>query len=161
MHNGRMAVVRLLVNGSVRPADVHPGTTLLEFLHDYLELTGAKAGCEEGACGACTVHVDGKAVKSCMVTAAAQQGKTITTIEGLAQGERLHAVQKAFLSAEAFQCGYCTPGMIMEAAALLNEGDVVGAAGVKARMGGHVCRCGMYDEIVAAVLLAAGELRRG
>jgi aerobic-type carbon monoxide dehydrogenase small subunit (CoxS/CutS family) len=156
-----MAVVKLLVNGTERSADVHPGTTLLEFLHDYLEMTGTKAGCEEGTCGACTVHVEGKAVRSCMMTAASQQGKPVTTIEGLASGEKLHAVQKAFLSAEAFQCGFCTPGMIMEAAALLNEKKALGEAEVSRRMDGHVCRCGMYAEIVKAVMLAAGELRRG
>ncbi|MBI5083007.1 MAG: (2Fe-2S)-binding protein, partial [Acidobacteria bacterium] len=143
-----MAVVHLVVNGGERSADVHAGATLLEFLHDYLELTGTKAGCEEGACGAYTVHVDGKAVRSCTVTAASQQGKRITTIEGLAEGGRLQAVQRAFLTTQAFQCGFCTPGMIMEAAALVSEDGTLGADRVKARMGGHVCRCGMYEEVV-------------
>ncbi len=156
-----MAVITLNVNGAMRSADVHPGTTLLEFLHDYLEVAGAKCGCEEGTCGACTVHLEGKAIRSCMVTAASCKGKRITTIEGLAAGDRLHAVQKAFLAVEAFQCGFCTPGMIMEAAALIAEGKPLTAARVRERMEGHICRCGEYNSIVKAVLQAAQELKRG
>jgi len=155
-----MAVTTLSVNGASCSADIQPGTTLLEFLHDYLEMPGTKCGCEEGTCGACTVHVDGKAIRSCMITAEACKDKRITTIEGLASGERLHAVQKAFLSVEAFQCGFCTPGMIMEAAALLAEKTPLTAAHIRERMEGHICRCGEYNSIVKAVLLAAQELKR-
>jgi aerobic-type carbon monoxide dehydrogenase small subunit (CoxS/CutS family) len=154
-----MAVLTLTVNGEPRSADVKPGTTLLEFLHDYLQMTGTKCGCEEGTCGACTVHLDGRATRSCMITAEACSKYQITTIEGLASGERLHAVQKAFLSFEAFQCGFCTPGMIMEAAALLKDKKPLTDARVRLHMEGHVCRCGMYNDIVKAVMGAAQELK--
>jgi xanthine dehydrogenase YagT iron-sulfur-binding subunit len=156
-----MPEIRLTVNGEVRSADVPGEATLLEFLRDYLRLTGTKSGCEEGVCGTCTVHIDGRAVRSCLVTAVSQAGKQITTIEGLASGDALHPVQKAFLRAEAFQCGYCTPGMIMEAAALLHEGAALSATAVARRLQGHICRCGMYNEIVQAVVEAAREVKRG
>ncbi|MBI4889292.1 MAG: (2Fe-2S)-binding protein [Acidobacteria bacterium] len=155
-----MALLTLTVNGEPRSADVKPGTTLLEFLHDYLAMTGTKCGCEEGTCGACTVHLEGRAIRSCMVTAESCAGKPVTTIEGLAAGNRLHAVQQAFLSFEAFQCGFCTPGMIMEAAALLNDRKPLTDGRVRLYMEGHVCRCGAYNDIVKAVMSAAAELRK-
>jgi xanthine dehydrogenase YagT iron-sulfur-binding subunit len=154
-----MAVLTLHVNDESRSAHVKTGTTLLEFLHDYLQMTGTKCGCEEGTCGACTVHVDGRATRSCMVTAAACEGKRITTIEGLGSGGRLHAVQQAFLRFEAFQCGFCTPGMIMEAAALVEDKKPLTEARVRMFLEGHVCRCGMYNDIVKAVLSAGKEPR--
>lgn len=160
-HDRCMALLTLNVNGEPRSANVKSGTTLLEFLHDNLRMTGTKCGCEEGTCGACTVHVDGRATRSCMITAESCREKRITTIEGLASDGRLHAVQQAFLSFEAFQCGFCTPGMIMEAAALLNDRKPLTEARVRLFMEGHVCRCGMYNEIVKAVLDAAKEAKRG
>ena len=160
-HDRDMPVLTLNVNGEPRSANVKSGTTLLEFLHDYLQMTGTKCGCEEGTCGACTVHLDGRATRSCMITAEACAGKRITTIEGLAANGRLHAVQKAFLSFEAFQCGFCTPGMIMEAAALIEDKKPLTEARVRMFLEGHLCRCGMYNDIVKAVLAAARESGRG
>ena len=156
-----MLRITLQINRQARTADAPPGVTLLEFLRDYLSLTGTKAGCEEGVCGSCTVLIDGRAARACLLKAESQQGKSITTIEGLATSDGLHPVQKAFLAAEAYQCGYCTPGMIMEAAALLqNTADPTPAA-VARQMQGHVCRCGMYNEIVQAVIAASREAKRG
>lgn len=154
-----MPVLTLNVNGEPRSANVKPGLTLLEFLHDHLAMTGTRCGCEEGTCGACTVHLDGRATRSCMVTADSCAGKRITTIEGLARDGRLNPVQKAFLEFEAFQCGFCTPGMIMEAAALIDDKKPVTEARARLFLEGHLCRCGMYNDIIKAVLSAAREVR--
>lgn len=156
-----MEEITLLVNGGRRSARVPAEATLLQVLRDFLGLTGTKYGCGEGVCGACTVLVEGKAVRSCTVRASAVSGKQITTIEGLAVEGRLHAVQQAFLEVEAFQCGFCTPGMILGAVSLLRETAGPGEGEIRRRMEGQVCRCGTYPRIVEAVRLAAREVRRG
>lgn len=155
-------LITLQVNGAPRSAIAPDGITLLEFLRDHLHLTGAKYGCGEGACGACTVLVDGRPVQSCSVSAASVQRRAITTIEGLASHGKLHPVQQAFLDAEAFQCGYCTPAMILAAAALLQETPDPPATLIREKLEGHLCRCGTYPRIVEAVRLAAKlEAARG
>ena len=153
--------ITLFVNGGPLKAAVPAGTTLLQFLRDFAGLTGTKYGCGEGVCGACTVLVDGKAVRSCTVRASEVRGKKITTIEGLAVEGKLHAVQRAFLEVEAFQCGFCTPGMILGAVSLLRETAAPGEAEIRRRLEGHLCRCGTYPRIVEAVRLASREVRRG
>jgi aerobic-type carbon monoxide dehydrogenase small subunit (CoxS/CutS family) len=140
--------------------DAAPDETLLEVLRDRLQLTGTKYGCGEGQCGACTVLLDGRAVRSCRVAVSAAAGKKVTTIEGLERDGRLHPVQAAFLEVEAFQCGYCTPGMIMAAVALLESQPDPSAEDVASRLVGNVCRCGTYPRIAAAVRLAARTLRK-
>jgi aerobic-type carbon monoxide dehydrogenase small subunit (CoxS/CutS family) len=153
--------ITLFVNGRSLTAAVPAHTTLLQFLRDFAGLTGTKYGCGEGVCGACTVLVDGKAVRSCTVRAAEAGGKKITTIEGLAVEGKLHSVQRAFLEVEAFQCGFCTPGMILGAVSLLRETPAPREAEIRRRLEGHVCRCGTYPRIVEAVRLASREVRRG
>ena len=141
----------LLINGvrhSVRSAGDRP---LLEALRDELDLTGTKYGCGEGQCGACTVLVDGAAVRSCLITVAAAQGKQIRTIEGLAENGRLHPVQQGFLDADAMQCGYCTAGMIMSAVGLLNKNPNPGEPEIRTALQGNVCRCGTYPRVIEAV----------
>jgi len=132
---------------------------LLSVLRDDLHLTGAKYGCGEGQCGACTVLVDGQSVRSCITRAVTLDGKKITTIEGLETNGRLHPVQQAFLDADAMQCGYCTPGMIMGAVALLAKNPAPGEAEIIAGMNGQICRCGTYPRIVRALRLAARKGR--
>jgi len=162
VQNGEMLdEITLQVNGGPRTAALPADATLLQFLRDFVGLTGTKYGCGEGACGACTVLVDGKAVRSCTVRAAEVRGKKITTIEGLAVEGKLHGVQRAFLEVEAFQCGFCTPGMILGAVALLREKASPGEAEIRRHMEGHLCRCGTYPRIVEAVRLASREVRRG
>jgi aerobic-type carbon monoxide dehydrogenase small subunit (CoxS/CutS family) len=141
----------LLINGvrhQVRSAGDRP---LLEALRDELDLTGTKYGCGEGQCGACTVLLDGAAVRSCLTTVAAAQGKQIRTIEGLAENGRLHPVQQGFLDADAMQCGYCTSGMIMSAVGLLNKNPNPGEPEIRAALQGNVCRCGTYPRVIEAV----------
>jgi aerobic-type carbon monoxide dehydrogenase small subunit (CoxS/CutS family) len=151
----------LLVNGVRHEIDVAPDQTLLSVLTDNLNLTGTKYGCGEGQCGACTVLLDGKPARSCRTSLRAAQGKAITTIEGLEHDGTLHPVQEAFLRQEAFQCGYCTSGMILSAVALLqinanpNDHDIVRF------MNGNICRCGTYPRILAAIRDAAGRSRSG
>ncbi len=145
----------LLVNGAERSVDVSPENTLLSVLREKLELTGTKYGCGEGQCGACTVLIEGSPVRSCRMQVSSAAGKKITTIEGLARGERLHPVQQAFLETEAFQCGYCTPGMILSAVALLERSPNPSEAEIVRHMDGNVCRCGIYKRILEAVHLAA------
>ena len=130
-------------------------TTLLDALREHLHLTGSKKGCGLGQCGACTVLMDGKRVKSCLSLAALVEGREITTIEGLAQGEQLHPLQAAFIERDAFQCGYCTPGQIMAGVACINEGHAGSAQEIRDWMSGNLCRCGAYDHIVAAIQDAA------
>ena len=142
----------LRVNGAERSVDVDPDRTLLGVLRDDLELTGAKYGCGEGRCGACTVLIDDRPARSCLVRAGAVEGKAITTIEGLEGPDgRLHPVQQAFLDADAFQCGYCTPGQICSAQGLLNEGKARTEDEIRELMSGNLCRCGAYVGILAAV----------
>jgi xanthine dehydrogenase YagT iron-sulfur-binding subunit len=132
----------LEVNGHSHAVAVDPRTTLLDALRERLGMTGTKKGCDMGACGACTVHVDGRRVVSCLTLAAAVEGKRITTIEGLAQGEQLHPMQAAFVERDGFQCGYCTPGQIMSAVALVDEGRATSDAAIREFMSGNICRCG-------------------
>jgi len=134
--------VRLIVNGEARELALRPWTTLLDALRDHLDLTGTKKGCDHGQCGACTVLVDGRRINSCMTLAVMQDGREVTTIEGLAKDGRLHPLQEAFVEHDAFQCGYCTPGQICSAAGLLAEGKAKTADEVRELMSGNICRCG-------------------
>jgi isoquinoline 1-oxidoreductase alpha subunit len=152
-----MPTISLLVNGAAREVDAPEDMPLLWVLRDLLQLTGTKYGCGVGACGACTVHLDGRAVDACRVSVASAQGKAITTIEGLTQtGD--HPLQQAWLDHDVPQCGYCQAGQIMRAAALLAPGDPVDAAAVGHAMDGNLCRCGTYLRIRSAVLAAAAEV---
>jgi xanthine dehydrogenase YagT iron-sulfur-binding subunit len=148
--------VVLRVNGAEHRLPLDPRTTLLDALREHLQLTGSKKGCDLGQCGACTVLMDGKRMKSCLWLAALADGREITTIEGLAQGERLHPLQAAFIERDAFQCGYCTPGQIMAGVACIAEGHAGSAQEIRDWMSGNLCRCGAYDHIVAAIQDAAG-----
>jgi xanthine dehydrogenase YagT iron-sulfur-binding subunit len=143
--------VILNVNGREHRIDLEPRVTLLDALREYLQLTGSKKGCDHGQCGACTVHVDGRRVLSCLTFAIMHQGSEITTIEGLGSPEELHPLQAAFIEYDAFQCGYCTPGQIMSGAALLHEPLSNGDAEVREGMSGNICRCGAYPNILAAL----------
>ena len=143
--------MRLKVNGAVRTIQAEPRETLLDALREYLDLTGSKKGCDHGQCGACTVLVDGRRVNSCLTLAVMAQGKEITTIEGLAEGEILHPLQQAFIDHDGFQCGYCTPGQIMSAVACVKEGHAGSDEQTREWMSGNLCRCGAYPNIVAAV----------
>src|SRR5437588_6714857 len=145
------APIELTVNGRRHAVHVEPRTTLLDALRDRLGLTGTKKGCDHGQCGACTVLVDGRRIYSCLTLAAMQAGARITTIEGLADGDRLHPVQEAFIKHDAFQCGYCTSGQICSAVGLLSEGHAQTDDEVRELMSGNICRCGAYPNIVAAV----------
>jgi xanthine dehydrogenase YagT iron-sulfur-binding subunit len=147
--------VLLRVNGSEHRLMLDPRTTLLDALREHLHLTGSKKGCGLGQCGACTVLLDGKRVKSCLSLAALVDGREITTIEGLAQGEQLHPLQTAFIERDAFQCGYCTSGQIMAGVACIAEGHTGSAQEIRDWMSGNLCRCGAYNHIVAAIQDAA------
>jgi xanthine dehydrogenase YagT iron-sulfur-binding subunit len=154
---GRLDIV-LQINGSSQPLSIDPRTSLLDALREQAGLTGTKKGCDRGACGACTVHIDGRRVVSCLTLAARCQGKAITTIEGLTpDGGEMHPVQAAFLHHDGYQCGYCTPGQIMSAAALIEEGHTGSKAEIREWMSGNICRCGAYPNIVAAIQAAARE----
>jgi aerobic carbon-monoxide dehydrogenase small subunit len=151
--------ITLEVNGVPETVEVEVGTTLLRFLRDGLDLTGAKEGCNEGECGSCMVLLDGRPVNSCLVLAVEADGRSVTTIEGLAQDDVLHPLQKAFLSHAAIQCGFCTPGMIISAAALLREKPEPSEDDVRKALAGNLCRCTGYRQIVDAVHAAAAEMR--
>ena len=154
-------VKQLQVNGVGREIDADPNRSLLSVLRDDLGLTGAKYGCGEGRCGACTVHLDGRPVRSCTTRVEDAAGKKVRTIEGLADGDTLHPVQKAFLEADALQCGYCTPGMILAAVSLLEGRPEPGRDEIVRSMNGNVCRCGAYTRIIAAIELAAKAMKGG
>ncbi|WP_374940608.1 2Fe-2S iron-sulfur cluster-binding protein [Hymenobacter sp. NBH84] len=145
--------VVLTINGLSHQLQLDPRVALLDALRENLHLTGTKKGCDHGQCGACTVHLDGQSALSCLTLAVMSQGKNITTIEGLAQGDKLHPVQEAFLQHDAFQCGYCTPGQIMAAAALLQDPHTPTGSAVELReaMSGNLCRCAAYPNIIAAI----------
>jgi len=151
--------VKMNVNGRDYELLVEPNWSLLDVLRDKLRLTGTKKGCEEGECGACTVIVDGKAVNSCLVLAVEADGKKIFTIEGLAGNGELHPLQRAFVEHHAFQCGFCTPGMIMSALALLNEKPNPTEEDVKKAIAGNLCRCADYTNIIKAILEASKDVR--
>ena len=153
--------MELVVNQKHFRLAVHPERRLLWVLRDDLGLTGSKYGCGEGQCGACTVLIDGAPVRSCLTRAASVEGKSITTIEGLAGNGHLHPVQEAFIQADAMQCGYCTPGMIMSSAGLLRKNPHPSDAEVRRAMEGNVCRCGTYPRIVAAVKIAERLMNGG
>ena len=156
------APIRLKVNGRDHQLSLDPRTTLLDALRDHLQLTGSKKGCDHGQCGACTVHVDGQRVLSCLTLAVAAQGKEITTIEGLhGPNGALHPMQQAFIDQDAFQCGYCTPGQIMSAVACVHEGHAGSDGEIREYMSGNLCRCAAYPHIVAAVNQARGPMERG
>lgn len=150
-----MATFHLAINGHVYDLDADPQATLLTVLREELDLTGSKYGCGEGQCGACTVLIEGRAQRSCITKIGTVAQKEITTIEGLANGERLHPLQEAFLEAGALQCGYCTSGMIMSAAALLKRNPNPTAKNIVDFMDGNICRCGTYPRIVNAIQKAA------
>ena len=152
-------VTELIINGQRRSVDVEPDVPLLTVLRDYLDLTGTKYGCGEGRCGACTVLIDGKPVRSCRTTTANSAGKSITTIEGLAKDGKLHPLQEAFIKADAMQCAFCTSGMIVAASALLSRNAHPSREDIVSAMNGNVCRCGVYQRIVAAIQLAAAGTR--
>jgi len=143
--------VNLTVNGTAHKLSIEPRVTLLDLLREQLHLTGTKKGCDYGQCGACTVHVNGNRVNSCLTLAMTVEGKKVTTIEGLAKGEELHPMQEAFIKHDGFQCGYCTPGQIMSAVACIREGHANSEAEIREFMSGNICRCGAYPNIVNAI----------
>jgi xanthine dehydrogenase YagT iron-sulfur-binding subunit len=164
--------VRLTINGQLHALDLDPRTTLLDALREHLALTGTKKGCDHGQCGACTVIVDGRRINSCLTLAVMHEGASITTIEGLGTPEDLHPLQAAFVKHDGYQCGYCTPGQICSAVAVLDEikdgvpsvvsADLTAqpqltAAELRERMSGNICRCGAYSNIVDAIAEAAGR----
>lgn len=154
-------MIALVVNGTPQQLEAPRQRTLLSVLRDDLGLTGCKYGCGEGECGACTVLIDGRPERSCQMTIAECQGKKITTIEGLAREGQLHPVQQAFLETGALQCGYCTPGMILTAAALLARQPRPSREDIVEAMNGNICRCGTYQRIFAAIDLAAQRMPQG
>jgi len=149
--------LQLEINGQLQNLSVEPRVTLLDLLREQLGLTGTKKGCDHGQCGCCTVHVDGKRINSCLSLAVMNQGKKITTIEGLANGEQLHPMQEAFMKHDGFQCGYCTPGQIMSAIGCIREGHASSAEDIREYMSGNICRCGAYPNIVDAIM----EVKQG
>lgn len=151
--------LRTVVNGKPIDTITDVRASLLDFLREGLGLTGAKKGCDHGQCGACTVHVNGRRIASCLTLAAKVQGDEVRTIEGLSDGERLHPMQQAFIDHDALQCGYCTPGQIMAAVALINEGHATSRARIREYMSGNMCRCGAYVGIVAAIEDVAARMR--
>ena len=151
--------IHLTLNGRPTEVRVEPNETLVDVIRDRLALTGTKKGCDAGDCGCCTVILDGKAVNSCLVLAVEADGRIVETVEGLAQGERLHPLQQAFLDYGAVQCGYCTPGMLLSAKALLDEKPDAGEEDVRTAISGNLCRCTGYVKIVEAVLSVARGMR--
>ncbi|MEB3180110.1 MAG: (2Fe-2S)-binding protein [Nostocaceae cyanobacterium] len=146
-----MMDITLKINGKAYLLTIESRVTLLDALREYIGLTGTKKGCNQGACGACTVLVDGRRINSCLTLALMNVGKEITTIEGLAAGDELHPMQAAFIKHDAFQCGYCTPGQICSAVALVAEGHTKSDAEIREWMSGNLCRCGAYPNIVSAI----------
>ncbi|TMI61769.1 MAG: 2Fe-2S iron-sulfur cluster binding domain-containing protein [Bacteroidetes bacterium] len=149
--------LQLEINGVAQNLSVEPRVTLLDLLREQLGLTGTKKGCDHGQCGACMVHVDGKRINSCLSLAVMNQGKKITTIEGLAKGDDLHPMQEAFMKHDGFQCGYCTPGQIMSAIGCIREGHANTPEEIREYMSGNICRCGAYPNIIDAIM----EVKKG
>jgi xanthine dehydrogenase YagT iron-sulfur-binding subunit len=145
------APVTLKINGATRTAALEPRTSLLDALRDHLDLAGTKKGCDQGTCGACTVWIDGRRVLACLTLAIAAEGREVTTIEGLADGEAPHPMQRAFIEHDAFQCGYCTSGQIMSAVKLIEEGNASSDEDIAEFMSGNICRCAAYPNIRAAI----------
>ncbi|MFZ3484822.1 (2Fe-2S)-binding protein [Sphingomonas sp. 3-13AW] len=156
----QMLRVSLMVNGVPHAVQVDTRMTLLDALREKLDLTGSKKGCDQGQCGACTVHIGGERHLSCLTLAVAAQGHQITTIEGLADGEHLHPMQQAFIDHDAFQCGYCTSGQIMSGVACIREGHANSDVDIREYMSGNLCRCAAYPNIVAAVKQAKLEMEK-
>ena len=148
--------ISVTVNGQTHAGDVEPRTLLVHYIREHLGLTGTNIGCDTSSCGACTVHVNGEAVKSCTMLAVQADGQAVTTIEGLADGDTLHPMQQAFMENHGLQCGYCTPGMVMAAVSLLQENPSPSEQDVRLGLEGNLCRCTGYHNIVQAVLAAAG-----
>ena len=144
--------IRLTINGSEHTLEVESWTSLLDLLREQLGLTGTKKGCDHGQCGACTVLLDGKRIVSCLTLAVMHDGAKLTTIEGIADGDALHVLQQAFIDHDAFQCGYCTPGQILSALALIREGKARTCGDIGELMSGNLCRCGAHNGIVDAIL---------
>lgn len=144
--------LNVTINGVKQSVKIEPRVTLLDLLRERLHLTGTKKGCDHGQCGACTVHVDGERVNSCLTLALTTEGRNVTTIEGLADGDNLHPMQEAFLEHDGFQCGYCTPGQIMSAVCCIREGHANTPDEVREYMSGNICRCGAYSNIVDAIM---------
>lgn len=154
--------IQTTVNGSPVGIDIDARTSLLDMLRERLALTGTKKGCDHGQCGACTVHLDGRAVVSCLTLAAKTSGRAVTTIEGLSSGDALHPMQQAFIDHDALQCGYCTPGQIMSAIGCVANGNATSPAVIREFMSGNLCRCGAYVGILAAIqAVATAEAREG
>ena len=152
--------IQLTINGETSEVLVEPYASLLDTLRDELQLTGTKKGCDEGDCGACTVILDGKTVTSCLVVAMDAHGRDLLTVEGLARGQELHLVQRAFMQNGGVQCGFCTPGLIMSAVGLLRENPDPTEAEVRYSIGGNLCRCTGYMRVVKSILAAAETMRR-
>jgi xanthine dehydrogenase YagT iron-sulfur-binding subunit len=152
--------LRTSINGEALEIEVDARASLLDTLREQLGLAGSKKGCDHGQCGACTVHVDGRRVASCLTFAAKVEGREVTTIEGLSDGGRLHPMQQAFIDHDALQCGYCTPGQIMAAVACVHEGNATSPERIREYMSGNICRCGAYVGIVAAIQDAAERMER-
>ena len=157
---GEERVITFQVNGKVASFDDDPSTPLLWVLRDNLQLTGTKYGCGIARCGACTVHIDGEQVRSCVTPVSRASGRSVTTIEGLANGGQLHPMQRAFLDNDALQCGYCTPGQIMSAVACVNEGHANSVDEIREYMSGNLCRCAAYRGIQTAITEAAPKMRK-
>lgn len=147
--------MKISINNSEHELDINPESSLLDILRQHLSLTGAKYGCGEGNCGACTVLVDGEATRSCITPVGSVVDREVVTIEGLAEGEKLNPVQQAFVEESAFQCGYCTPGFVVSASALLSRNSNPSETEIKSALSGHICRCGAYVRIVRSVQKAA------
>ncbi|WP_052849906.1 (2Fe-2S)-binding protein [Streptomyces avicenniae] len=150
--------VALKVNGTTHHLDIEPRVSLLSALRDGCDLTGSKRGCDQGTCGACTVWVEGRRVLGCLTLAITCEGHEVTTVEGLADGDALHPMQQRFIDADAFQCGYCTPGQLMSAVALVREGRASDEAEIKEWMSGNLCRCAAYPHIRTAILAARDDM---
>jgi xanthine dehydrogenase YagT iron-sulfur-binding subunit len=148
---GTTLTIRPTINGHEMSVAIDTRSSLLDLLRERLDLTGAKKGCDHGQCGACTVHVDGNRVVSCLTLAAKVDGRKVITIEGLSDGKTLHPMQQAFIDHDALQCGYCTPGQIMAAVACVREGNATSRSDIRRSMSGNICRCGAYVGIIAAI----------